>query len=243
MPNHVTNRMTVTGPEEAVQELFDACFSKEKEKPDPYLMEQIAAARQAGDEQRAVNLARQIAEIEARPEFDVFDFNKIIPRPAFIYTSGNLRHGSREQTSGRNWYDWNIAHWGTKWGAYHAEINERDPGRLVVRFDTAWSPPEPVFQVLARWFPELGFNIEYIDEFSNFWGVFTAEADESGASGGDRLRDESYGGDRDDSRAQELRKRLCIELQGYDPDETDVKEPSGDGPVASGAGVVTAAVS
>ena len=40
-----------------------------------------------------------------------------------------------------------------------------------------------------------------------------------------------------------ISKRLCIELQGYDPDETEDEEPGGNGPVASDTGAVTAAVS
>jgi len=61
-----------------------------------------------------------------------------------------------EETGHTSWYDWSIANWGTKWNAYSfvpGEIVEDDNEAGVFtyefRFDTAWSPPTPVFEVLA----------------------------------------------------------------------------------------------
>ena len=61
MPNHVLHRMTVTGKAEAAEDLFAAGFSKERDEPPERLLEALEAARQAGDEQAAVDLARQVA--------------------------------------------------------------------------------------------------------------------------------------------------------------------------------------
>jgi hypothetical protein len=65
-----------------------------------------------------------------------------------------------EGTTG--WYDWRLEHWGTKWGIYNATCERMDANTLVLSFDTAWSPPIPVFDKLV----EMGFEVSarYLDE-------------------------------------------------------------------------------
>ena len=49
-----------------------------------------------------------------------------------------------------SWYDWNCSHWNTKWNVGDVEFDRVDANTLHVKFDTAWSPPEPIFEKLAR---------------------------------------------------------------------------------------------
>ena len=42
------------------------------------------------------------------------DFEKIIPMPKNIYR-GSLGPDERQKYGNNNWYDWSVAHWGTKW--------------------------------------------------------------------------------------------------------------------------------
>lgn len=69
-----------------------------------------------------------------------------------------------EETGYPTWYEWSIANWGTKWNSYDLSILEESPGKLVCRFDTAWSPPCPIFEKLAEMHPELAFDIWGFDE-------------------------------------------------------------------------------
>lgn len=57
------------------------------------------------------------------------------------------------------WYDWCIEHWGTKWNAYAIEAEGRE-----IRFSTAWSPPLPVIERLAREFPDIVIDHYWADE-------------------------------------------------------------------------------
>lgn len=63
-----------------------------------------------------------------------FSFNKIITRPA------------NEED---NWYDWNIANWGTKWDASDVVLNQSTDS-LSFSFSTPWSPPLPVIEELIK---------------------------------------------------------------------------------------------
>lgn len=56
----------------------------------------------------------------------------------------------------KDWYDWSIAKWGTKWNAYQTEI-----GKTYIKFDTAWSSPDSFFRVLSNY---INFTVAYADE-------------------------------------------------------------------------------
>lgn len=83
------------------------------------------------------------------------DFNKIIPMP-------------KEQED--NWYNWSIANWGTKWNAYDVTLATKGDWKLVYRFSTAWSIPEPVIKKLAEMFPDVA--IEFIAADDGGWFAY-----------------------------------------------------------------------
>jgi hypothetical protein len=68
------------------------------------------------------------------------------------------------RAEGPTWYEWSLAHWGTKWdtSAEGVEV-ETDGESLVYRFSTAWSPPQPVIAVLREHFPDAAI-IAFFDE-------------------------------------------------------------------------------
>ncbi len=62
-----------------------------------------------------------------------------------------------------NWYNWNNANWDTKWDASDPSV-EVFTHEVVIRFSTAWSPPDPVFLAMSKMFPKLTFDIEWEEE-------------------------------------------------------------------------------
>lgn len=74
------------------------------------------------------------------------------------------------ETGYPSWYEWSIANWGTKWGAYDYDDRERSHGKFVFKFETAWSFPTPIFEKLAEMYPSLVFSIICFDEGHNFAG-------------------------------------------------------------------------
>ncbi|EPE1527173.1 TPA: hypothetical protein ACYSC8_000140 [Citrobacter freundii] len=210
MPNHVTNRLTITGDEQSLSELFNACFRKQKREIPDFWYEKANDLN--ADTESRKEWSDRIAEKEAQEPYDVFDFELIIPVPAFI-SRGNLSFGSREEKTGRNWSKFNPERWGTKWNAYDMSIVEHTESKLVIKFDTAWNIPEPVIKELVTWFPELMFFHEFYDEGGWFFGDRTYQA-------GELAIDRYINGD-DRKKHHELEKRLCIELKGWDPDSDE----------------------
>lgn len=71
-----------------------------------------------------------------------------------------------EECGHTDWYSWSIDKWGTKWNAYGVSVEREGDERLVLKFDTAWSPPEPIFVALATREEVRGlkFDIKAFDE-------------------------------------------------------------------------------
>jgi len=144
MPNHVTT--IINAPEEVIEALLshesipdrDYSWLKESEEADKYI---------------ADDRAKRKAMIEA----GYVDFNKLIPQP------DNIEKGS---CSGEHppgvicWYTWSIENWGTKWNAYDTEV--RSPTEL--KFETAWSHPFSVLEVLSARFPDAIIEVRFADE-------------------------------------------------------------------------------
>lgn len=75
-----------------------------------------------------------------------------------------------------NWYDWNVRNWGTKWDVANSdedsypetELIEDTETFLQYSFNTAWSPPIPVINLLSKQYPSLKINLDYEEETG--WG-------------------------------------------------------------------------
>ena len=71
----------------------------------------------------------------------------------------------------KDWYDWNVANWGTKWDVGGDDSYcERDGNTLQLGFDSAWSPPTAAYNVLE----ELGFTVKatYWEPGMAFCGIY-----------------------------------------------------------------------
>lgn len=107
-------------------------------------------------------------------------FHEFIPMPQQLAetaestaTPAEVYQANIEQFGYRSWYDFAAGEWGTKWDVGQEVQHERDGNTLNLSFDTAWSPPVPVF---AKWV-DLGFEVEayYSEPGMCFVGSYTNE--------------------------------------------------------------------
>ena len=82
------------------------------------------------------------------------DFNKITPMPAGMPSATAL--------------DWASEHWGTKWNATHSGSMRDEDGHYDCGFDTAWSPPVPIWEKLGEMFPALNFSLSGYEPLMDF---------------------------------------------------------------------------
>ena len=76
----------------------------------------------------------------------------------------------------KNWYDWNIANWGTKWDFALENIDREDPNTVTAAFDSAWAPPIDAYAKLEA----LGFEVKamYYEPGMAFVGKYADGCDE-----------------------------------------------------------------
>ncbi len=146
MPNHCTNLLTLAG---APAEVARAVNLLRGTYPEYALSE---------DERR---IYKAVGESTEKEEASPICFHKIIPVPDEVLARGYSKAG----------YNWQSDNWGTKWGAYDVDedrLSDYEPGvtgYITYKFDTAWAPPIPVFDELARRFPELRLYHSFGEEY------------------------------------------------------------------------------
>ncbi|MFZ9617803.1 MAG: hypothetical protein ACO29Y_05755 [Holophagaceae bacterium] len=78
----------------------------------------------------------------------------------------------------KDWYDWNVSNWGTKWDVGEQGCSDiRPDGRMLhTYFDSAWSPPVNAYVKLE----ELGFRVNamYYEGGMAFAGAYGSGNDE-----------------------------------------------------------------
>lgn len=71
-----------------------------------------------------------------------------------------------------NWYDWNIATYGTKWDISVGEEEfDREPTEFLASFDTAWCPPMQFLERLQQRFPNIDISMTFEVEGSDTCGI------------------------------------------------------------------------
>lgn len=125
-----------------------------------------------------------------------FDFQKIYPCPAALNITAG-REGSDDSVEQkalvakekanlkkygyRNWYDWSVSEWGTKWNAGGADNEDMivdydedvdDTGIALFTFSSAWAPPVGVYQKLKELHPDLYIQGRYYEPGVGFFGVW-----------------------------------------------------------------------
>jgi len=190
MPNHVTNLLTITAAtEERVAEIksliggkFDdgetmhIDFNKIIPRPESLNITSgsttdngIAILKyRAGDETEI----HKIMQYKWSRGFANYDdlINHLLEKGLANLEEAQKALDNEKLYGHRDWYGWTRDNWGTKWNAYSQELREDG----VIKFETAWSTPEPVISALSRMFPDAQFNVRYADEdFGNNVGDYT----------------------------------------------------------------------
>lgn len=83
----------------------------------------------------------------------------------------------KEETGYSDWYQFAIERWGTKW---NTDGGSRDDGRtrICLTFHTAWSPPMPIVDALAKKYPKTRFSLRYYECGMGFRGHYEVKGDD-----------------------------------------------------------------
>ncbi len=190
MPNHVTTICTVTGPAADVAAFTERHIISDKEG-DPYFAFETIIPKPAILNETESGSESKLGMMALVGDVVHTDFTQFRWIPQHVLDAVPFYHARRvrewlekenpsalakgrkclqaiAETGYPTWYEWSIAKWGTKWGAYDYAERERAHGRFVFKFKTAWSFPEPIFYTLAKLYPSLTLAVISYDECDNF---------------------------------------------------------------------------
>jgi len=116
------------------------------------------------------------------------DFNQLIPMPEELKDANaepfQTPEEMTEEAKARydkygyeSWYTFGVAEWGTKWNAWHTEINELNEKELDLSFMTAWCHPVPWIDKISKKFPDLTLQLSINGETEDA-GEITLKAGE-----------------------------------------------------------------
>ena len=89
------------------------------------------------------------------------NFHSLLPIPAKVLKSDYSNAG----------HDWEVKHWGCRWGAGDVEVMDETEDSLHYRFDTAWDPPTNFIKHVRKLWPTLTFLLDYDESGEGFKGI------------------------------------------------------------------------
>ena len=139
MPNWCSNEVTIDGTKEDIAKFVDECFTDFKGTP-------------------------------------VLDFNKVMPEPDYDQPQKDGTHNNGVQKELHDvmpdWWNWRNTNWGTKWNLVPDpegnltgyEVVGQDDGFIQLEFETAWSPPNGIYNEIWAKYPDLSVNWFYRED-------------------------------------------------------------------------------
>lgn len=136
-------------------------------------------AEQLLDLAKVAGLLTKKGKLKRKPEFNFSavypcDDQKVLEAEAEFQKTNDQEHRISTEL-----FDWNRSHWGTKWSVGDNVFNvSLEEGALRLAFDTAWSPPEGVFEYIVHRWPKLMVYVKYEEPGNDLSGCETYYGDE-----------------------------------------------------------------
>ena len=104
---------------------------------------------------------------EPEKEPSPLNFHSLVPIPAEVFKAGYANCG----------HDWEVKHWGARWGACDVQVVVQDEEYIFYHFDTAWSPAAPFIENVSKLWPTLQFVLDYEETGEGYKGICKGKAD------------------------------------------------------------------
>lgn len=175
MPNHTSNILELLDKSLNLIEVLKP-FTKHDEDDDINSIDfnKIFPTPEELNESESPATIKTQEEIDAawkkyKDEYEsLSDYKKSRGRPSSLGITQKKSDELIAKYGFNNWYDWNVANWGTKWNAYDTYVfNE-----VITCFNTAWSPPIKAIKKLADLTGHT-FVLSYLGEGGEYIGQAT----------------------------------------------------------------------
>lgn len=131
----------------------------------------------SGDKEQ-LKAFKQKSIIKSAKGLDIFVMDGLISMPEELAIVEDITPEEKAERVAKygydNWFDWRFQNWGTRTDAHDSEIEE-DEDILTISFETAWSPIIPYIKQVAKLYPDLIFDLYFMETGEWFAGRATAQ--------------------------------------------------------------------
>lgn len=144
-------------------------------------------------------------------EDNMFYLDGLVPTPPILLqqTSPSMYRGDENDTQAKSeyemrqnllkleygftdWYNWRVYNWGTKWDVSDSYVSV-DEDKVAISFESAWSPPISWVHRVCEMYPDLKFELYYMEEGMGYCGKTIAENGELNIKEADiKYQDDNY---------------------------------------------------
>lgn len=177
MPNHIKNRIELSGPLEMIDAMIQKFSTYVPASLKKTTDNNSLICKKCGDDWGYCWLDLKTGkstnrtgmneygvpdgyEIEIKDSFTMFpDFAKVIPPPDCPeYRDEPSQDAVKDSPNW--WYTWNTENWGSKWGGY----SYKREGLVKFTYETAWSPSPVIIAAISKQFPLVTIKYSWADE-------------------------------------------------------------------------------
>ena len=163
MPNWCDNNISISGPKADTDAFFARIDHKDNDMsilqtflPMPAALAGTVSPTYNSPEPHP-NWANMVAEGTMTQE----RYDELCAEQRERYEMGQK---SFTQTGYYDWYDWQTANWGVKWGDSDTQISKWEDGSISGTFTTPWGPPIEGIIKISRQFPNCTFHLSWSEE-------------------------------------------------------------------------------
>lgn len=153
MPNHISNKLSVSGGAERVKEIISFLIRKNDQTGEEFFdFNSIVPMPKGIDIESSGDGELGMGELLYRGHRGDWKFEPFHKAWKEFAAGATTERANKALEIGKQyllnianhraktWYEWSLANWGTKWNAYHFTYGVSSDGKEVVfLFDTAWS--------------------------------------------------------------------------------------------------------
>jgi hypothetical protein len=154
MPNYCTNNLYISGDESEVVKFIKATYQgTDFDSPEPDGFSILRKLVPTPEELANTRAGYWTADTEEMAEYQKKS-DELFAKYGY-----------------KDWYDWSLDNWGTKWGDMETTLCIRSDGYVSFSFESAWCAPEIGIDKVSQLFPELEFVLTYMEQGMGFVGA------------------------------------------------------------------------
>ena len=182
MPNWCQNEVSIYGDNEHIKKLKAEVFTVDKVTKQPYLdfnkvipmpkelEDSVSPSKVVSDE-----IIRMRDLVKANPSIQsIWVGGRQIKDDEWSekYITERQSEIMKKTYGADNWFDWRVTNWGTKWdiGGDSIDFYDEDDDRIELHFDTAWSPPDQIYEALRDKYEDIEISWFYREDGEQFAG-------------------------------------------------------------------------